>query len=404
MNEHPGGISASLAVILSAAAGLAVGNLYWAQPLLSVIAEDLGVLASQSGFLVTATQAGYALGILLIVPLGDVMQRKKLLSAVMAMTALTLIACAAAPSFGLLAAALAVLGLFTVSGQIILPLCGDLASEADRGRIVGIVSSGITAGILFSRLFSGLAADLWGWRGVYLTAAILNTVMIAVIYYCLPKAPVQAEISYGQLLKGVFTCIKRYPVMRGILLKQGMIFGIAFNIFWTALTFLLSGEPFSYTTFQIGLVSLAGLTGAVSGARLGALQDKGLGGVGMAVFIGMSIVCMTLAAFSGAAILFIVCIAAVFSLAIQGVSVLSQAQLFALSDSERSRLNTAFVVSNFLFSAAGSSLAAFLWGAGGWKAAALGAASASLLALTVHLLEQGKRSIFVRERGAKAVL
>ena len=386
MNEHQG-ISTSLALLFSVTAGLAVGNLYWAQPLLSVIAEDLSIPESQGSFLVTATQIGYAAGILAIVPLGDVMQRRKLLLIVMTMTIFALTACAFAPSFAILSSALAFLGIFTVSGQIILPLSGDLASDETRGKIVGIVSSGITAGILFSRLLSGLVADILSWRGIYIIAAILNLLMTAVIFYKLPNVPVKSKVSYKNLIQSVFTSLTKYPKMRGILLKQGMIFGITFNLFWTALTFLLSGAPFNYGTSQIGLISLAGLTGAVAGAKLGTLQDKGLGDKGIFVFIGMSIASMIVAAFSGTSIILIILIAAIFSLAVQGVGILCQAQLFAFSDSERSRLNTAFVVSNFLFSAVGSSLSSFLWNFGNWSAVMSGAALASFLALIIHCRE-----------------
>lgn len=387
MNENSQGISTRLAVLLSVAAGLAIGNLYWAQPLLSVIASEFGASASQGGFLVTATQIGYALGILLLVPLGDILERRGLLAGVMLATVLALLSCAAAPSLSLLALALACLGFVTVSGQIIMPLAGDLADVDSRGRIVGIVASGITAGILFSRMLSGLAAQLWGWRAIYLMAAALNLAMAVIIRWRVPTVPARSHVAYRELLAGVFTAVKRHPAMRSILLKQGMIFGIAFNLFWTALTFLLSKEPFSYGTFQIGLVSLSGLTGAVAGVKLGKLQDKGLGRQGMGWFIVMSAASMAAAAFMGGSILAIVLVAAVFSLAVQGVGILSQAQLFALSDTERSRLNTAFVVSNFIFSAAGSFLAATLWNVGGWQSVTLGAAAASLAAFMVHWKE-----------------
>lgn len=387
MNENSQGISTRLAVLLSVAAGLAIGNLYWAQPLLSVIASEFGASASQGGFLVTATQIGYALGILLLVPLGDILERRGLLAGVMLATVLALLSCAAALSLSLLALALACLGFVTVSGQIIMPLAGDLADVDSRGRIVGIVASGITAGILFSRMLSGIAAQLWGWRAIYLMAAALNLAMAVIIRWRVPTVPARSHVAYRELLAGVFTAVKRHPAMRSILLKQGMIFGIAFNLFWTALTFLLSKEPFSYGTFQIGLVSLSGLTGAVAGVKLGKLQDKGLGRQGMGWFIVMSAASMAAAAFMGESILAIVLVAAVFSLAVQGVGILSQAQLFALSDTERSRLNTAFVVSNFIFSAAGSFLAATLWNVGGWQSVTLGAAAASLAAFMVHWKE-----------------
>ena len=379
-------ISVGLAVLFSIAAGLAVGNLYWTQPLLSVITEYFGIPASQGGSLVTATQIGYTAGILFIVPLGDVVQRRKLLAIVMLMTVFALIICAFAPSFRVLSIALISLGIFTVSGQIILPLSGDLAGDEVRGRIVGIVSSGITTGILFSRLLSGLIADIWNWRGIYIVAAFFNLIMAFIIFHKIPNIAVQAKVSYRDLLVGVFTSIKRYPKIRGILLKQGMIFGITFNLFWTALTFLLSDEPFNYGTFQIGLVSLAGLTGAIAGGKLGTLQDGGVCEKWLTIFIGMSVFSMAMASVFCASIVHIFIIAAVFSLAIQGVSVLCQAQLFSLSDSERSRLNTIFVVNNFLFSAIGSSLFSLLWNVGGWQTITVGAVLASSLALFLHFL------------------
>lgn len=166
-NRYGQGVGTSLAMVFSVAAGLAVGNLYWAQPLLAAIAADFEVPASQGSFLITATQIGYASGILLLVPLGDIVERKRLLTAVMGLTVLALFLSALAPSFAVLSFALYCVGAFTVSGQVILPLVGDLAKAEDMGRIVGIVTSGITAGILFSRFLSGLVADIWNWRSIY---------------------------------------------------------------------------------------------------------------------------------------------------------------------------------------------------------------------------------------------
>ncbi|MCR5812939.1 MAG: MFS transporter [Desulfovibrio sp.] len=384
MTEKPKSLSTGIILLLAASAGFAVGNLYWAQPLLSAIANSFDLPASQGGFLVSITQMGYALGLLLFVPLGDVVERRKLLSLVILATIAALFACAWAPSFSMLSAALFCMGLFTISGQIILPLAGDLANPAERGRIVGLITSGITSGILFSRLVSGLIADIWGWRSIYFLAALINFVMLAAIGSLLPKIPAKENVSYPTLLLGVLTSVKRYPMMRGILLKQGLVFGITFNLFWTALTFLLSGEPFFFNTTQIGLVSLAGLTGTLAGAKLGALQDRGLGYGSLTLFIGLSTASMAIATVSQKSIVLIVLVAAVFSLAVQGIGILSQTQLFALTDTERSRLNTAFVVSNFLFCAIGSSMATLLWDMGKWQAVTIGGVLASSLALLIH--------------------
>ena len=375
-----------LAGLFAICSGLAIGNLYWAQPLLVQITNGFGLSAASGGLLVTATQIGYALGILFLVPLGDFVRRKRLISIVMTLSVIALVACALSPSFIILSLSLFSMGIVTVSGQIILPLAGDLSKEEERGHIVGIVSSGITAGILFSRFVSGIIAGFWGWRSVYIIAAVLNLIMALVIIYVLPEIPRKNKLeSYKGLIFSVFTTFKRHKTLVRILLHSGLIFGLVFNIFWTSLTFLLSAEPFNYNTFQIGLVSLAGLVAAVAGIGIGKLQDKGLSVPALGVFIILSLVTMIGGFLFSDSILAIVLIAAVFSIAVQGISVLSQARLFALSNEERSRLNTVFVVNNFLFGAVGSALASFLWAQGGWSYVMIGAILISLMALIVWI-------------------
>ena len=375
-----------LAGLFAICSGLAIGNLYWAQPLLVQITNGFGLSAASGGLLVTATQIGYALGILFLVPLGDFVRRKRLISIVMTLSVIALLACALSPSFIILSLSLFSMGIVTVSGQIILPLAGDLSKEEERGHIVGIVSSGITAGILFSRFVSGIIAGFWGWRSVYIIAALLNLMMAVVIIYVLPEIPRKNKLeSYKGLIFSVFTTFKRHKTLVRILLHSGLIFGLVFNIFWTSLTFLLSEAPFNFSTFQIGLVSLAGLVAAVAGLGLGKLQDKGLSVPAMGVFIILSIISMVGGFVFSDSIVAIVIIAAVFSIAVQGISVLSQARLFALSNEERSRLNTVFVVNNFLFGAVGSALASFLWAQGGWAYVMIGAILISLMALIVWI-------------------
>lgn len=381
MKQIHGEITMSMAVLFAAAAGLSIGNLYWAQPLLAVIASGFGLSPAQGSILVTVTQIGYAIGIFAIVPLGDVLERRRLLILVMGVTVLALLICAFSPYFSVLAAGLSLLGLFSVSGQIILPLAGDMASREMRGKIIGIVSAGITVGILFSRFLSGIVASLSDWRAVYILAAILNILMVLLIGFRLSRMPAKNKIAYGDLLVSVLTSIRRYPHLKGILLKQGMSFGITFNLFWTGLTLLLTAEPYGYGTFEIGLVSLAGLTGAVAGSRIGILHDSGYGGKALRIFCALNIVCMLSAYLFQMSIAGIVLVAAIFSVSVQGISILCQTQLLSLSETERSRLNTVFVVSNFIFSAVGSGMVTILWALGGWQAISLTAASASLIAL-----------------------
>lgn len=389
MNDNEIVMTKFLAILFAICSGLAIGNLYWAQPLLVQIMDGFGLPAANGGLLVTATQIGYAMGILFILPLGDFVRRKRMIAIVMVLSVLALVSCAISPSFIILSLSLFSMGIVTISGQIILPLAGDLSREDERGHIVGIVSSGITTGILFSRFASGIIAGFWGWRSVYVIAAALNLVMVLVMIYVLPEIPAKNKFkSYGKLLASVFTTFKNHRSLPNILLHSGLIFGLIFNIFWTSLTFLLSAEPFNYNTFQIGLVSLAGLAAAVFGVGIGKLQDKGLSIPALGAFIVVCLVSMVCGFAFSDSIVAIVIVAAVLSVAVQGVSVLTQTRLFNLSQGERSRLNTVFVVNNFIFGAVGSALASLLWSLGGWSYVMMAASAVSVAALIVWLFSR----------------
>ena len=391
MNDNEIVMTKFLAILFAICSGLAIGNLYWAQPLLVQIMDGFGLPAANGGLLVTATQIGYAMGILFILPLGDFVRRKRMIALVMVLSVLALVSCAISPSFIILSLSLFSMGIVTISGQIILPLAGDLSREDERGHIVGIVSSGITTGILFSRFASGIIAGFWGWRSVYVIAAALNLVMVLVMIYVLPEIPAKNKFkSYGKLLASVFTTFKNHRSLPNILLHSGLIFGLIFNIFWTSLTFLLSAEPFNYNTFQIGLVSLAGLAAAVFGVGIGKLQDKGLSIPALGAFIVVCLVSMVCGFAFSDSIVAIVIVAAVLSVAVQGVSVLTQTRLFNLSQGERSRLNTVFVVNNFIFGAVGSALASLLWSLGGWSYVMIAASVVSVAAFIVWLFSRSK--------------
>lgn len=375
----------ALTAVFAVAAGLAVGNLYWAQPLLAQITGEFGVPTSQGGILVTATQVGYALGILALVPLGDVLPRRRLITVVMLASVAALLASAAAPTFLVLAAFLSILGLTTVSGQIIIPLSGDLAAPAERGRIVGVVGAGVSIGILVARTVSGLAADVVGWRMVYVAAAVANVALALVINRAVPDLPDRPKMSYPALMADVLRTLVTTPTLPRIMAISGICFGIAFNIFWTSMTFLLSGDPFNYSTSQIGLVSLAGVAGAVASLRMGVLADDRRRVMWLGVCILGCALSMAAGIFAGGSLAALVAVAAVYSVACQGMSILCQTRLFTLAPEKRSRLNTCFVVGNFLCSSVGSALATALWNAGGWTAVMAGATVACALAFAVWL-------------------
>lgn len=405
--EHtvePKKASTFLIIMLAVASGMAVGNLYWAQPLLAQITSSFGIDTAQGGFLIMATQIGYALGLFFIVPLGDVLHRRKLIFTMMILSILALIAVSMAPSFAVLAFSLACLGLVTISGQIIMPLTGDISSPTERGKNVGIISGGITIGILTARTISGLVADIFDWRAIYLFAAAINFILAFIIVRMIPETPDRAKIPYPSLIRDVFHTLHTTPTLIPLMMIAACSFGIVFNIFWTSITFLLSSEPFGYSTFQIGLVSLTAITGAVAAMKVGSLQDRGLGVKATGVFLGITLACIVLAdIFAESSVVILVVLAAVYSLGNQSVSILNQSRLFSLNPEKRSRLNTCFVVNNFIFCAIGSTLASVLWNLGGWHAVMTGAAITLIIALAIwgisykssekfneetHLLEQ----------------
>lgn len=317
-----------LTFLFAVAGGAAVANLYWAQPLLDFIARDLHASAASAGWLVTATQVGYAAGILLIVPLGDVVNRRRLIPAMMACAAVALVGCALAPSFGVLLVAITVLGLTTVAGQLLTPLAGDLADDAQRGQVVGIVVSGILTGILVSRTLSGLIADAAGWRVVFAVAAAADVVFAIVLYRAIPPLAPKARLPYPALIASVGAVIRRERALRWTMVLGATGFGV-FTMFWTAL--------------------IAFVVAAVAG--------RTVAGVLVAIVL--------------------------LDIAIQSANILNQSRLFTLSGEARSRLNTAYITGNFIGGAIGSAAASVLWSAGGWTAVSITAVALSCFALAV---------------------
>src|SRR3954454_2666637 len=305
-----------LTLLLAVASGAAVGNLYWAQPLLEVIGGDLDASSGAAGWLVTATQLGYALGILLIVPLGDLLDRRRLIPAMFVCAAVALVLCSLAPTFAALLGGVVLLGLTTVAGQIIIPLAGDLADPAHRGRVVGTVVSGVLTGILVSRTVSGLVAEAAGWRAIYAVAAVGSLALAVLLYRAIPVLPPKTQLRYPALLASVFTVVRRHRAVRWSLVLGATQFA-TFTMFWTALTFFLSAPPFSYPVSVIGLFGLFGLAGAIAAQRTGRLHDRGLSlpatGVGWVVALASFVI----AGFAERSVLLLIVAVVLLDVAIQ---------------------------------------------------------------------------------------
>ncbi|GGN94616.1 MFS transporter [Actinoplanes lobatus] len=360
-------MSRRLTVLFAVAAGVAIGNLYWTQPLLGFIAGDLHAETVTAGWLTTTTQIGYAVGVLLLVPLGDMLDRRRFVPVLLLASAAALLLCALAPSIGVLLAAVGVLGMTTVSGQVLTPLAGDLAGDADRGRIVGVVGSGTLTGILASRTISGLVAGTAGWRVVFAVAAVAAVLLAVLLHRAIPPPAPRARLPYRRLIASIGTVVRRERAARWTLVLAATGFA-AFSLFWTGLTFLLSCPRFGYPVEVIGLFGLAGLAGVLSGLHGGRLHDRGrsLPATGAAWMLALG--GFVAAAFAGRSVVPIVMVIVVIDVALQTQALLNRARLFALRPGARSRLNTALAAGNFSGAALGSAAAATLWPVGGWTA------------------------------------
>jgi predicted MFS family arabinose efflux permease len=292
-----------------------------------------------------------------------------------------------APSHFALLAALAMVGLTSLTGQLLLPLAGDLASNDQRGRVIGTIASGLLIGIMLSRLVSGLLADAFGWRAVYLVGASLNLAFAVLLARKLPDDRPRAAVPYGKLMTSIVQAVQGSRPVQVTLVLGGCVFAV-FMMFWTGLTFLLGSSAFSYSATQIGMVNLAGLVGAFAAQRAGRLHDRGWSTLGTGAGLALALAALAVAALGGTSIVAILMAILLLNLAIQGVSVLNQTRLLTIRPELRSRLNTAFVFCNFVAGAIGSMLAGALWQAGGWPLLVAGQAIIVLLAMTVWALSR----------------
>jgi predicted MFS family arabinose efflux permease len=365
--EPSDGISRRLVVLLAVACGVAVANLYYAQPLLDTIGRSLHVSAGAAGLLVTATQVGYAAGLVLLVPLGDLLDRRKMVSRLLLVCAAGLALAAAAPSFAVLAIALAVVGVTSVVAQVLVPLAGTLAADHERGKVVGNVMSGLLLGILLARTASGLIAQVGGWRLVFVIGAALMVVLAAVLHHTLPRVGRATDLGYRALLRSVAEIVAAEPLLRRRMGYGALGMG-SFSVLWTAIAFVLAGAPYHYGEGTIGLFGLAGLVGAAAAQGAGRLADRGRAHASTGAFLLTILVAWGLLALGRSSLAALIAGVILLDLGIQGQHILNQSTIYSLRADARSRVTTAYMASNFLCGALGSAAASAAWIAGGWGA------------------------------------
>jgi predicted MFS family arabinose efflux permease len=372
--------------LLTVAAGMVVANLYYSQPLVANIAHSCALSASQAGFLVSLTQLGYGFGLLLIVPLGDSLERRSLIVRLLLLEVVALLGTTFAPTVGWLAVACLVAGFLTVAPQIIIPFAASLASDEQRARIVGTVLSGILIGVLLARVVSGFVGAEWGWRAMYGIAAGLMLLLALVLWRVLPKQPSSGGVSYPQLLASLWNIVRTEPALRSVCLFGGLTFA-AFNVFWVTLAFFLRTPPYHFGSDIVGLFGIVGVVGALAAPQVGKLADW-TGKPRITIGLGLSIVLLAFVVFwfFGYTLWGLIVGVILLDLGTQTNLISCQAIVQSLRPQARSRLNTIFMTTYFLGGAAGSMLGSYGWSLGRWGGICMIGMGLLLCALIVFLL------------------
>ncbi|MCA6093790.1 MFS transporter [Streptomyces sp. SCA3-4] len=379
---------------MAVACGLSVAGNYFAQPLLDVIGRDLHMSAAASALVVTVAQVGYALGLILLVPLGDLLERRRLAAGLCAATAVFLAVTASAVNTTGLLVGTALTGLTSVAAQVVVPYAATLAPPEKRGRTVGTLMTGLLLGILLARTAAGLLSDLGGWRTVYWVNAVLMAVMALLLRLTLPRLRTHAGLTYPRLLGSTAALFAHEPVLRRRAVLGGLSFA-AFSVLWTALAFLLSGPAYGWSESAIGLLGLVGAAGSLSASVAGRLADRGLVHrvSGVSALLLLASWALLGAGGSGGAVALTSLLVGVIVLdaAVQAVHISNQNLVYALRPEARNRLNSAYMTSYFAGGAAGSALTSAVWAAAGWHGAcALGGAIS--VALVVTWLDDRRRA------------
>lgn len=385
-------------LILAVACGLIVANLYYTQPLVESISSSIGLSSGAAGVIVTLTQIGYGIGLLFIVPLGDLLENRKLVVTLLILTAVVLIFAAAARNAALFLAASLFIGVGSVAAQILVPYAAHLSPEETSGRNVGNVMSRLLLGIMLARPVSSLVENYFGWHAIFMISSAILFVLALVMIKVLPARKPQTSDHYPAIISSMLRLLKTTPILRRRALYHAFLFGM-FSLFWTTVPLVLTSPLYHFSSAGVALFALAGVSGAAAAPLAGRFADKGL----IRPATGISIVLVILSGllpivFAGGSLLSIVILVLAAILLDMGVSanlVLGQRAIFSLGAEVRSRLNGLYMAIFFAGGAIGSAAGGWAYAMGGWKAAmwlgVLFPALALLYFLTERKVERGSK-------------
>lgn len=352
-------------LLMAFCTGLIVANIYYCQPLVILIAKDFKISESYAGHITYLTQIGYAVGLFLLVPLGDMLERKKQILTTTAIAIVSLLLAAISKNFILLQIASVFIGITSIVPQLILPLAANLSNDEERGKNIGIIMSGLLVGILGSRAISGTVGDLLGWRAVFFMAAILCGLLMFLMAKRFPQSLPTFKGNYKALMQSMFGYIKTQPVLRETSIINFFAFAIIMA-FWTTMVLFLANEPFKFQAYQIGLFGIAGAAGALAAPLVGKISGKGNPRKNLKIGFALQLASALLFYFTGSNLFVFILGVILIDIAQQAIHVTNQTRIYTLVPEARNRLNTIFMSVSFIGASCGSALGLWLWDKGGW--------------------------------------
>ncbi|WP_249660815.1 MFS transporter [Lysinibacillus fusiformis] len=377
----PSSMPRAVTFLFAAACGMSVANIYFAQPLLDQLSIAFNIDPSIIGVVITITQIFYGIGLLLLVPLGDLLNQRRLIIGQMLLSTTALVIVGTASYSIVLFTGMALVGLLAVVTQTLVAFAATIASPAERGRVVGIVTSGIVIGILLARTFAGLLTDLAGWRTVYLVSAAFMLIMVCLFVKVLPTVEREVKsLTYHQLIKSVFTLLKQERTLR-IRAVLAMLIFADFSILWTSLVLPLSAPPLALSHSVIGAFGLVGVAGALAAARAGKLADRGFAQRTTGIALGLLLISWLFISYLEQSLFALIVGIVLLDLAVQAVHVTNQAIILPLRTEARSRLTAGYMIFYSIGSASGSIASTQIYAHFGWEGVSFLGASISALAI-----------------------
>ncbi|MGF1648227.1 MAG: MFS transporter [Kineosporiaceae bacterium] len=379
--------SGRVILVMTVAVGVVIANLYYAQPLADALARAFTAPTSGVGAVLTVMPVAYAVGLATLVPLGDVVERRRLLVILLACAAAGQLAMAAAPSLVVFGAAAALVALASVAVQVVVPFAAHVAAAGHQGRAVATVMTGLFLGILLSRSVSGVVASAAGWQAVFVLGAVLTAGVGVLLWRELPALAPTTSLRYPALLASVVQLVRQEPVLRLRMLYGALTFS-SFSAFWVSVGFLLARPPYGWSEAAIGAFALLGAAGAVAARFAGRVADRGRGVAATGAYLLLMVASFALLAAGETSVAALAAGVVLMDLGCQAVHITNQGQIYPLRPDARSRLNTAYMTSYFAGGAIGSAASTLVFPVWGWVGVCLVGAVFPALALGVWLAER----------------